>query len=378
MQAVLGLLAVSLLGADGTPAPEPPSISYQVKFAEVEGLGWRSDHHAKLAPVSRQGSATVWTAPREVADAILARASNVKAAPRLTSFSEARATVFNTTTRKILTEAPAPTAGSVVRAAFAAPAPRFENAAEGFVVSAAGRKLDQGVLATVTMDETQITAVHTVTVPSGAGGGKGGWPRYDVPEFTGAKVVGEWLIPSDGVLLVSFGARTTAGPDGKAVVRERLAVLDAVPVAEDECVGPEDPADCPEIPMPSPTAPSRHLPQAFNAEGAPLPPLPDDPEPTSTLPGSSDPCATPQTKGARPARDADSHSERAAYRPDDAPDKPEPGRLVAAERDEPPPAPKTFSFRFPIRAGVTLEVHATARPAASADAPPPPLRPSGK
>src|SRR5262249_1605169 len=66
------------------------------------------------------------------------------------------------------------------------------------------------------------------------------------------------------------------------------------------------------IPVPSPAMPSRSLPQPLSADGTPqpLPPLPADLNTPSSLPGSSEPCASPQGSGrmapASPAVDADS------------------------------------------------------------------------
>ena len=49
----------------------------------------------------------------------------------------------------------------------------------------------------------------------------------EVPEIGSQEVLGEWLIPKGEVLLVSFGAYTVADSSGKAVVKERLAVVEA-------------------------------------------------------------------------------------------------------------------------------------------------------
>ena len=50
----------------------------------------------------------------------------------------------------------------------------------------------------------------------------------EVPEIGSQEIAGEWLIPNDGILLVSFGPHTVADKDGKAVVRERLAIVEAM------------------------------------------------------------------------------------------------------------------------------------------------------
>ena len=49
----------------------------------------------------------------------------------------------------------------------------------------------------------------------------------DVPEIDTQEVLGEWLVPRGEVLLVSFGAHTVADKDGMAVVKERLAMIEA-------------------------------------------------------------------------------------------------------------------------------------------------------
>ena len=54
-----------------------------------------------------------------------------------------------------------------------------------------------------------------------------GTVSVDVPEIGSQEVAGEWLIPNGECLLVSFGAYTVADKDGKAVVKERLAIVDA-------------------------------------------------------------------------------------------------------------------------------------------------------
>src|SRR4029077_5043872 len=97
-----------------------------------------------------------------------------------------------------------------------------------------GRALDQGVLATLTLEDRQITAVHTVPLPevvepkAGEKGEKGPVNvTIQIPEYARTSVSGEWLIPRDGVLVVSLGVHTAADPKGKAVAHERLIVVEA-------------------------------------------------------------------------------------------------------------------------------------------------------
>ena len=68
-----------------------------------------------------------------------------------------------------------------------------------------------------------------------------------------------------------------------------------------------------------PAMPSRSLPQARAADGSPiaLPPLPDAPESPSSMPGSSEPCASPQAPNRKvEPSDVDSESVQAGYVPE--------------------------------------------------------------
>jgi hypothetical protein len=49
----------------------------------------------------------------------------------------------------------------------------------------------------------------------------------ELPEVANQEILGEWLIPKGECLLVSFGPHTVADKNGKAVVRERLAFVEA-------------------------------------------------------------------------------------------------------------------------------------------------------
>ena len=49
----------------------------------------------------------------------------------------------------------------------------------------------------------------------------------EIPEIANQEVLGEWLIPKGECLLVSFGPHTVADKDGRAIVKEDLAVIEA-------------------------------------------------------------------------------------------------------------------------------------------------------
>jgi hypothetical protein len=144
----------------------------------------------------------------------------------------------------------------------------------------------------------------------------------DGPEIDTQEVVGEWLIPHGEVLLISFGAHTQADAAGKAVVRERLALIEAAPAGEMVRVSvpsgpipmvnlpvPRMPDLAPKValPMPTPIMPSRSIPKGFNADGTPaeMPPLPaDEAEMDSSESDSSEPRPSPQTKKVTPPKPA--------------------------------------------------------------------------
>ena len=156
----------------------------------------------------------------------------------------------------------------------------------------------------------------------------------EVPEIASQEIAGEWLIPKDGILLVSFGPHTVAGPDGKAVIRERLAMIEAESVADGAVqrasriasYGPSPqpvvppviaaprtipaPAVVPNLPTAVPVPPSRSIPQGSHPDGRPadLPPLPAEEIEAPHASDSADPTPSPQIKKpqqpAHPASDS--------------------------------------------------------------------------
>lgn len=157
--------------------------------------------------------------------------------------------------------------------------------------------------------------------------------QIQIPEVGHAEASGEWLIPRDEVLVVGFGPHTVADKDGKAAVRERIALITAEKI--------EDPSEVrsarmtvPSIPTPThvavpapapvpppartalaapmaiPALPSRSIPQGIHADGTPaeLPPLPEDEKAETQADESSQPMPSAQTK---PKRSAESDSSAA-------------------------------------------------------------------
>ena len=442
MGMALGLIAITLVGTAGEPrsSGEKVQIQYTVNFLETEGVGWREAVLPRLTPVTRQGAATIWSAPGNIKGRVLKQAiPDRNAHPVQTtvfrSLSGTPAHFQVRSDRQLVTQ--------VVWDGNDQPEPsKPESVRTGPVGTMLGRKLDQGILVQIVLEDTQIRSVHrvkvngptdqtqSVTARSPAqfrifvGQGKaaglsafayqipslkpgvGNLPTLqtipatdkacqegtklapqcqttavianetihgalnklvphvlpnngviqvhletansessccessfngtktaclktedsdpvsiEVPEIATQEIAGEWLIPKDGVLLVSFGPYTVAGQDGKAAVRERLAILEAA-VAE---IGGVDRASTTDpratsaaaaapLPLPAPVVtgkapaifpalPSRSIPRGVHADGTPsvLPPLPDEDSDEVSSEESAEPRPSSQTKKPHPS-----------------------------------------------------------------------------
>lgn len=318
MNITLGLFALSMLGAEGPGPQETYPIAYEVRFLKMNGLEWRGTFYSHLQPVATQGGTTVWTSDRETTRKLAETDSRVTKAPRVNAMPRSPVTIVDRASRKVASGVTRLADGPFDHATRVAYTPNYQVLSEGSMITMSGRKLDQGILACVVIDETRVAAVHHVTLTETVGA-KGCCeaacdkiaPRLDVPEIAHASVEGEWLIPNGGALVVSLGAHTAADETGKAVVSERLVVIEARLVGDDtsnqanltheSSLDPRPhakPAAAPGVPMPMPmpAMPSRSMPQARAADGSPmpLPPLPEAPPAPSSLPGTSEPCASPQ------------------------------------------------------------------------------------
>ena len=258
--------------------------------------------------------------------------------------------------------------------------PTTKRSARGGRSPCSGRKLDQGVLASLPSRTRGVAAVHRValteSVPAkeccreqaarrAAGGMLAEKPgkiasRIDIPEFAHSSVTGEWLIPCDGVLVVSLGVQTTADQAGKAVIAEHLVLIEAKPAA-DEAVKQASlsrpfPTNVPDLgrtgeptgqaaagggmpglPMPMPAMPSRSLPQALAADGSPMRASPAARRPRDPLGTSRLLRALCQPAGAESSQaridDARHRIHQGRLRP--GPDEANRGSLSASHSDSP-------------------------------------------
>jgi hypothetical protein len=356
MRLALGWIALVLVVQGSARASEPgpaPMISYRVKVVETEGVGWRESVLTKLKPVTRQGAGMIWTVPADamakVVDAMqTTKSAKVMCAPKVTSFSAAPAAIRWRRNEALVTQAV--WAGEELEGKVPP-----EVLRTGLHTTMIGRTLDQGILVRLVIEDTSIRAVHHVNVGGheadgccmdAADGSKDQDARraaVDVPEIASQEVAGEWLIPRGEVLLVSFGAYTVADSEGKAVVKERLAMIEAGPAASASLeplasstritpnpkpfelpapvVAPAPapaPVVVPKGPLPMPMVPSRTFPRGVHVDGTPaeLPPLPADEAELDSPSGSAEPMPSPQTKKPQQAKPAtDPGANQAAYAP---------------------------------------------------------------
>ncbi|QEH37129.1 hypothetical protein OJF2_57160 [Aquisphaera giovannonii] len=399
MSTALGWVAV-LAGLAGVPTvkSDGPEVAYQFRTIEVRGLQWREGLIPGLKAVTSQGGVTVWTAPKDFAKRL--PAGSVKEQPSAPKILARPQTPAHVTSRRGHSYATQVS----WRGGGAEPRKNSDTIREGMAATVSGRVLDQGILAQLVIEDTEVRAVHTVSCPSPeapkadrdaklasccledealdccagdgfsggcceSGGSKLAWgsldikvsltanaadkcptkattasptcgevakaavARVEIPEVGQAQIAGEWLIPKDEVLLVAFGPHTVADKDGRAVVREHIAMITAEEVAKDEAKDAE-PLGFPPLPsapraarpasvvapapavanpaLPMPATPSRTLPQRVNADGTPaaLPKLPEE-DTTPASEGSSEPQASPQTRKAPklpPVKSTDEHA----------------------------------------------------------------------
>jgi hypothetical protein len=461
MGMTLGWIAIALAGTAGGPEParDPVRIEYVIKMVEVDGVGWRQSVLPYLKPVTRQGAATVWTAPspaiaRVLDDIATKHTGTIFSAPKVIAFGGASAAVISRRNEQFVTQASWKGDEPVGKAP-------PEVVRTGWHATMNGRKLDQGILARIVIEDTMVRAIHRVqTSCAGAGtcstaqfgevsipanvvakietapvgrfmvalrvGAKAACTpetcanaddrfetaghtvkdqdvqtvALEVPEIGTQEVAGEWLICSGDVLLVSFGAYTIADSAGKAVVKERLAIVEAQPVSVVAGALPANASAVPPVPRPRalpdlpfapppamppapavplsmPVVPSRTIPQGVHADGtlAPLPPLPADDMNDDDSTESSEPRPSPQMKTPKPTTPAkpvtDASASRADYK------EPRSSTIFLPSLFMPSPSVgfqfllpiKPLSFRLPLGQKLEIEVYGRVVPNSEASAP---------
>src|SRR5262249_28202746 len=134
-------LAMAVMGGGPEAGRGGVPITYSVRFVEVEGLGWRDAVFTRLTPVARQGAASVWTAPSDVARRMAQYAAKSPSpshvqAPRVTAWAGVPAHITTRSDRQLVTQVSwNGDDGSV--------ASKPEAVRTGSAATMAGRKIDQ-------------------------------------------------------------------------------------------------------------------------------------------------------------------------------------------------------------------------------------------
>ncbi len=321
------LVALAMVASGGSPAAPEAPIFYQAKVLTIEGTGWRSESFHRMRPVARQGTSTIWTADRALADSLAKSARSSTVSPKVQACD--KSTVARTQNQFYVSHLERVSDGPVNQASRVAYVPEVSTLAEGFQATVSGRRLDQGILASVALEDTRVVRIETVGLPETIKGepkaaengpigvaqrvirtvvnGRSDIPetsvlgQVQVPEVATGRAEGEWLVPNDGVLLVSLGIRTVPDKNGMAVTQERLAIVEFdanpikpiatesfLPATIDGC--PVEVAAFPPSPfvagepmpialanLPQATPPCRSLPRSIDVDGkeVELPPLPE-------------------------------------------------------------------------------------------------------
>lgn len=156
-----GWLALALM-ATGAAAPTEtprPEINYKFQMVEARGLDWR-DPAQGVKPVAQHAAVSVWTAPADFVEALAERASGVMATEaRISGPALAPAHLTTRKNQAFVTKVSWRGEGKEPRRV-------VENVREGMVATVVGRKLDQGVLAQLVIEDTDIRAVHAIDAPA--------------------------------------------------------------------------------------------------------------------------------------------------------------------------------------------------------------------
>ncbi len=233
MNMLASLMILLGLGADVPPGGDEALVTYRVRFVEMRGLEWRGEVHSRLTPVARQGGATIWTAPAELADVLTRKAERTIGAPKVRAQAGTPATIQTGTRHAYVADLKRVADGPVNHARALAYQPQIDHVNDSIAVTLQGRWVDQGLLAEVEIEENRLEGLDTFTIHEQVEGDPklGAKPaalnaQVQVPEVVEGHVGGEWLIPTDGLLVVSLGAYSRPAGKGPTTTRERLAIIE--------------------------------------------------------------------------------------------------------------------------------------------------------
>ena len=254
MQVLLGLLMAALGGVDETPdsnaAPKTvvsragvpatkggPMVAFEIRDIRVSSPEWRRKLILRMQPVTRQEGTAVWSLDpasfRDLLELCLADTrNNVLQAPKMTARVGDPARMTSEETVQYVASLKRVADGPPNQSTKLAFEPQVDKVHNGVRVNILTSQLKgQNLFARVVIDENRLVAMHTVKYTEAVQPKPGADPEVSrasfldrlnpnhgphaaainatiqVPEVDSRRVAGEWLIPSDGALLVSLGPR---------------------------------------------------------------------------------------------------------------------------------------------------------------------------
>jgi hypothetical protein len=274
MYVLLALLSVALSGDDGSVNPTGisasprmearriegatattgPMISYDVDYVTISRPDWRGKFDPRLTPVARQGGTAVWAADATTLSELLAfcRADatcNILQAPKVITPADGEVRVLHGEDIHYVAHLERIADGPVNQSTRLAFRPEIDQVHNGVRTRlSSGRVEEQGLLARFTIERDRLTGFQTskyteMVIPDGknqvepegllaSGVNRLAQPRaaslsatIQIPVVESARVDGEWVIPTDGALLVSLGSSIKKGKVLGEVRNEELVVI---------------------------------------------------------------------------------------------------------------------------------------------------------
>ena len=157
-------LAMALVGFAGTlePKSDGPEIAYQFQVIEVHGLQWREAAGHGLKSVASHGGVSVWTAPRDYFKNLPQGTTK-----EVLTDAQGRRVLSGSCPHHCSQQPSVRDPGPLARRG-ATPRHTTEYVREGITATFAGRSIDQGILAQLVIEDTDVHSVHTLSVPAPA------------------------------------------------------------------------------------------------------------------------------------------------------------------------------------------------------------------
>jgi len=237
-------------------------VVFEIRDIRVSSPEWRRKLILRMQPVTRQEGTAVWSLDtasfREFLELCLADPrNNVLQAPKMTARVGDPARMTSEETVQYVASLKRVAGGPPDQATKMVFEPQLDKVHKGVRINVLSSQLKgQNLFARVVIDENRMVAIHTVKYTEAVQPKPGADPEvsrasfldrlnpnhgphatainatFQVPEVDSRRVEGEWLIPSDGALLVTLGPRAVLERGIQKGYEEHLIAITARPLAE--------------------------------------------------------------------------------------------------------------------------------------------------